>query len=94
MRYEYTIAADGNYTYKLGGMLNNRLTNDDDSGVVEFRREFVTLKGHRHVNTFRFGNLQQTLDGSTVLTLWPPVDMSKITSSRESVHRTGSAKKW
>ena len=35
MRYEYSIAADGNYTYKFGGLMNNRTTNDDDSGVVE-----------------------------------------------------------
>ena len=35
MRYEYSIAADGNFTYKFGGMLNNRMTNDDNSGVVE-----------------------------------------------------------
>ena len=93
VRYEYTIAADGNYTYKFGGMLNNRMTNDDDSGVVELGGEFVTLKGRRHVNTYRFGNLQQALDGSTVLTLWPPVDMSKITPSRDSVYWTRSAKK-
>lgn len=93
VRYEYTIAADGNYTYKFGGLLNNRMTNDDDSGVVELGGEFVTLKGRRRVNTYRFGNLQQALDGSTVLTLWPPVDMSKITPSRDSVYWTRSAKK-
>jgi hypothetical protein len=93
VRYEYTIAADGKYTYKLGGLLNNRMTSDDDSGVVELGGEFVTLKGLKHVNRFRFANLQQTLDGSTVLTLWPPLDMSKIYPSRDSEYWTRSAKK-
>jgi hypothetical protein len=93
VRYEYTIAADGSYAYKFGGLLNNRMTNDDDSGVVELGGEFVTLKGHRHVTRYRFVNLQQTLDGSTVLTLWPPVDMSQIMSSRDSEYWTRSAKK-
>jgi hypothetical protein len=93
VRYEYTIAADGSYTYKLGGMLNNRMTSDDDSGVVELGGEFVNLKGHKHVNRYRFANLQQALDGSTVLTLWPPVEMSKIYPSRDSEYWTRSAKK-
>ncbi len=93
VRYVYTIVADGNYTYKFGEMWNNRVTNDDDSGVGRIGGEFVTLKGRRRVNTYRFGNLQQALDGSTLLTLWPPVDMWKITSSRDSVYWTRSAKK-
>ena len=93
VRYEYTIAADGSYTYKFGGLMNNRMTSDDDSGVVELGGEFVTLKGIRHVTRYRFGNLQQALDGSTVLTLWPPVDMSKITPSRDSEYWTRAAKK-
>jgi len=93
VRYEYTIAADGSYTYKLDGMLNNHMTNDDDSGVVDLGGEFVTLKGHKHVNRYRFGNLQPALDGSTVLTLWPPVEMSKIYPNRDSEYWTRSAKK-
>jgi len=93
VRYEYTIAADGSYTYKLGGMLNNRMTSDDDSGVVELGGEFVTLKGHKHTNRYRFANLQQALDGSTVLTLWPPIEMAKIYPSRDSEYWTRSAKK-
>jgi hypothetical protein len=44
VRFGYTIAADGSYTYKFGCLLNNRMTNDDDSGVVELGGEFVTLK--------------------------------------------------
>ena len=93
VRSDYTIAADGNYIYKFGGLMDNRMTNDDDSGVIELGGEFLTLKGHRHVTTYRFGNLQQALDGSTVLTLWPPVDMTKITPSRDSTYWTRSVKK-
>jgi hypothetical protein len=69
------------------------MTSDDDTGIVELGGEFVTLKGNKRVNRYRFGNLQQALDGSTVLTLWPPVEMSKIYPSRDSVYWTRSAKK-
>ena len=44
VRYDYTIAPDGRYTYKLGGLLNNRMTSDDDTGIVELGGEFVTLE--------------------------------------------------
>jgi hypothetical protein len=37
--------------------------------------------------------MQQALDGSTVLTLWPPIDMSQIQSSRDSTYLTRPAKK-
>jgi hypothetical protein len=93
VRFGYTIAADGGYTYKFGGLLNNQMTNDDDSGVVELGGDFVTLRGHRHVTRYRVVNLQQALDGSTVLTLWPPVEMSQIDSSRDSVYWTRLDKK-
>jgi hypothetical protein len=93
IRYGYAIAANGSYTYKAGGLLNNRAVSDDDTGVVELEAEFVTFKGHRRVNRYRFVNLQQGLDGSTVLTLWPPVEMSQISSSRDSVYMTRVAKK-
>jgi hypothetical protein len=93
VRSDYTIAADGSFTYKFGGLMNNRVTNDDDSGVVELGGEFVTFKGHKHVTRYRFVNLQQTLDGSTVLTLWPPTDMSQIVASRDSVYWTRKASK-
>lgn len=81
IRSAYTVAPNGSYTYKYGGMVNNRMTNDDDVGVVQLEGEFVTFKGQRHVNRYRFVNLQQTLDGTSVLTLWPPVDLSKISTS-------------
>jgi hypothetical protein len=36
------------------------------------------------VTRYRVVNLQQALDGSTVLTLWPPVEMSQINASRDT----------
>jgi hypothetical protein len=93
IRYGYKIAANGSYTYKAGGLLNNLSVSDDDNGVVELQGEFVTFKGHRHVSRYRFVNLQQGLDGSTVLTLWPPVELSQISSSRDSVYLSRAAKK-
>jgi hypothetical protein len=93
VRYGYNIAPDGSYTYKFGGLVNNRATNDDDSGVVELGDGFLTFKGRKHVNRYRFGNMQQALDGSSVITLWPPVDMSQITPSRDSTYFTRPAKK-
>ena len=93
IRYGYTIAANGSYTYKAGGLLNNQMIHDDDSGVVELGAEFVTFKGHRRVTRYRFVNLQHALDGSAVLTLWPPVEMSQIDSNRDSVYFTRLAKK-
>jgi hypothetical protein len=92
LKFGYTIAANGTYTYKAGGFLNNQMTSDDDSGVIELEAEYVTFKGHRHVSRYRFVNLQHGLDGSTVLTLWPPVDMSQIDSTRDSVYLTRPAK--
>jgi hypothetical protein len=53
----------------------------------------VTFKGVRHVSRYRFANLQQALDGSTVLTLWPAVDMAQISASRDSVYWTRVVKK-
>ncbi|WP_125483597.1 hypothetical protein [Edaphobacter aggregans] len=93
LRYGYTIAPNGSYTYKAGGLLNNQMINDDDSGVVELGAGFITFKGHRHVNQYRFVNLQQALDGSAVITLWPPVDMSQISSSRDSMYLTRPVRK-
>jgi hypothetical protein len=88
VRYGYTIAANGSYSYKFGGLMNNRMTTDDDTGVVELGGEFVTFKGVRHVSRYRFVNLQQALDGSTVLTLWPAADLSQISPARDSTYWT------
>jgi hypothetical protein len=93
VKYGYDIAANGSYTYKFGGLVNNRMTNDDDVGVVELGGEFLTFKGRKHVNRYRFVNLQQALDGSSVITLFPPVDMSQVTPSRDSTFFTRPVKK-
>jgi hypothetical protein len=93
VNFGYVIAANGSYTYKAGGLLNNRATSYDDSGVVELGAGFVTFKGKREVTKYRFVNLQQALDGSSVLTLWPPVDIAQINSNRDSVFLTRLAKK-
>jgi hypothetical protein len=93
VNYGYTIAPNGTYTYKFGGLMNNRPTSDDDSGVIELEGEFVTFKGQRHVRRYRFVNLQEALDGSTVLALWPPVDLSQIDSNRDTEYLTRARKK-
>jgi hypothetical protein len=89
----YTIAADGSFTYKFNGLLNNRPTTDDDSGVIELGGEFLVFKGHRRTTRYRFLNVQQGLDGTTVLTLLPPVEMSEINISRDSQYWSRPPKK-
>lgn len=84
VNYGYTMASNGAYTYKFGGLMNNHPTNDDDFGVVELEGEFVPFKGHRHVRRHRFVSLQEALDGSTVLALWPAVDLSQIDPNRDT----------
>jgi hypothetical protein len=93
VNYGYTIASNGAYTYKFGGLMNNRPTSDDDAGVVELQGEFVTFKGQRHVRRYRFVNLQEALDGSTVLALWPGVDLSQIDSNRDTEYLTRAVKR-
>jgi hypothetical protein len=68
----YHVATNGAFTYKMSGVINNRSASDDDSGTVELGGEFVTFRGHVHVVRYRFLNLQQAIDGSTVLTFLPP----------------------
>jgi len=92
MRFGYTIAADGSYTYKYGGLMNNQMTSGDDSGVVVLESGFLTFKGRRYTSRHRFVNMQQALDGSTVLTLWPDADISRIDSSRDSTYFTRPVK--
>lgn len=88
VRYTYNIASDGSYSYSLGGMISNRATSDDDTGVVQLGDGYVTFKGRKRLNRYRFVNLQQALDGSTVLTLWPDADLSRIDSYRDSTYLT------
>ncbi len=93
VRYGYTIAADGSFTYKFGGLMNNRPTSDDDSGVVQPDGGFITFKGQRRIHRYRFVSLQDALDGSTVLALWPPLDLSQIDSNRDTEYLTRPIKK-
>jgi hypothetical protein len=41
----YTNTAEAAFTYRFSGLLNNRPTTYDDSGVIELGGEFVVLKG-------------------------------------------------
>ncbi len=93
VNYGYTIAANGSYSYKFAGLINNRMTNDDDTGVVGLGEGYLTFNGKKRHHRYRFINLQQALDGATVLTLFPDTDMSKIDPSRDSEYYTRAAKK-
>ena len=80
----YTIAANGSFTYQMSGMVNGRTARDDDSGMVELSGDQVVFKGRNHVVRYRFVNLTQALDGSTVLTLLPGgVEVSKLSIIRD-----------
>jgi hypothetical protein len=70
----YHIAANGTFTYKMSGVISNQSANDTDVGIVELGGPFVTFRGRNHVVRYRFLNLQQAIDGSTVLTFLPPAD--------------------
>jgi hypothetical protein len=89
----YNIAADGKYSYSYGGLQSNRVVNDDDTGVIELSGPFFTFKGRKHVTRYRFVNLQQTLDGATVLSLWPDKEMSQINPKTDTEYYTRAAKK-
>ena len=81
----YHIAPNGAFTYKMSGVINNRSASDEDSGTVELGGEFVTFRGHAHVVRYRFLNLQQAIDGSTVLTFLPPAqDPATLSFIRDS----------
>jgi hypothetical protein len=81
----YHIVPNGAFTYKMGGVINNRSASDEDSGTVELGGEFVTFRGHAHVVRYRFLNLQRAVDGSTVLTFLPPAqDPATLSFVRDS----------
>jgi hypothetical protein len=81
----YHIAANGAFTYKMSGVINNQSATDSDSGTVELGGEFITFRGRSHVVRYRFLNIQQAIDGSTVLTFLPPdPDPSRISFIRDS----------
>jgi hypothetical protein len=69
----------------MSGVINNRSASDDDSGAVELGSDFVTFRGHAHVVRYRFLNLQQAIDGLTVLTFLPPAqDPATLSFIRDS----------
>lgn len=81
----YHIAANGAFSYKMSGVINNQSASDNDSGNVELGGEIVTFRGRNHVVRYRFLNIQQAIDGSTVLTFLPPEqDASRINFIRDS----------
>lgn len=84
----YHISANGAFTYKMTGVVNNSSASDADSGVVELGGEFVTFKGRNHVVRYRFVNIQTALNGDIVLTLLPPGDMAHISIIRDSEYWT------
>ena len=88
---KYNIAANGSYSYTYGGLQGNRVVKDDDTGVVELSGPFFTFKGRKHVTRYRFVNLQQTLDGATVLSLWPDKEMSQINPKTDTEYYTRAA---
>ena len=84
----YHISANGAFTYKMSGVVNNSSASDADSGVVELGGEFVTFKGRNHLVRYRFLNIQTALNGDIVLTLLPPGDMAHVSIIRDSEYWT------
>lgn len=93
IRSGYTIAANGSYTYKSGGLINNRMTSQEDVGVVQLSGEFITFKGQKYTTRYRFLNVQQAIDGSTVLTVVPDADLARIDINRDSTFYVRPVKK-
>jgi hypothetical protein len=60
---KYNISADGSYSYTYGGLQSNRAVNDSETGVAELGGGFLTFKGRKHVQRYRFVNLQTGMDG-------------------------------
>jgi hypothetical protein len=90
---KYAISADESYSYTYGGLQSNRAVNDSDAGVVELDGGFLTFKGRKYVRRYRFVNLQQTLDGTTVLSLWPDKEMSQINPKTDTEYYTRAPNK-
>lgn len=90
---KYNISTDGTYSYTYGGLQSNNVVDDNDTGVVELSGAFFTFKGRKHVRRYRFVNLQQTLDGSTLMSLWPDKEMSQINPKNDTEYYTRAAKK-
>jgi hypothetical protein len=47
--YFHPSGANGAFTYKMSGVINNRSASNEDSGTVELGGEFVIFRGHAHV---------------------------------------------
>jgi len=80
----YHIQPNGSFTYKMKGVINNQSSSDDDSGTLELGGAFITFRGRNHVVRYRFLNIQQSLDGSSVITFLPPAeDPSRLNLVRD-----------
>lgn len=80
----YDIASNGQFSYKMSGMINGGSARDEDSGQVELGGDLIIFKGRNHTVRYRFINCQTSLDGSTVLTLLPENDpLSTMTIMRD-----------
>jgi hypothetical protein len=91
----YTIASDGNFTYRMSGKGNGSTVREQESGMVELGGELVIFKGQTHVKRYRFINFQHSLDGASVLTLLPEnsqVNASSIINYGERWTRTAQGK--
>jgi len=67
----YRVAADGTFTYEMGGIWNDRPVKDKDVGTVELGGDLIIFKGRNHEQKYHFINFQSAIDGSTVLMLLP-----------------------
>jgi hypothetical protein len=65
----YQVAANGTFTYEMGGLWNDRPVNDKDAGTVELSGDLIIFKGRNHEQKYHFINFQTAIDGSTVLML-------------------------
>ena len=77
----YNIRADGTYTVRSSGLLNNRAFKDSYSGTIEFTPEVVIFHSQKYNDTrYRFISYVTAVDGATILTFTreltqPDVDM-------------------
>ncbi|HEY4678377.1 MAG TPA: hypothetical protein VIJ01_14515 [Candidatus Angelobacter sp.] len=67
----YQVAANGTFTYEMGGLWNDRPVKDKDAGTVELSCDLMIFRGRNHEQKYHFINFQSAIDGSTVLMLLP-----------------------
>jgi hypothetical protein len=63
----YQVAANGTFTYEMGGLWNSRPVQDKDVGTVQLGGDLINFKGRNHEQKYHFINFQTAIDGSTVL---------------------------